>query len=144
MAQQNVCRYNKYGHCKFAAKCRFMHVNETCEKPNCEIKKCDLRHPRICNFYRDYKRCKFGEYCSFEHREDDIDKLIVRNQETVDRVDEIEKILAEKSNLESKLSECDKKLEELEEKLQQQEQLILEQRNLVKESIEREEEEKRY
>ena len=64
---QNVCRYNKFGHCKFCEKCKFMHIMERCENSSCEIAKCNLRHPRICNYYRDYQRCKFGEWCSFNH-----------------------------------------------------------------------------
>ena len=139
MAQQNVCRYNKYGHCKFAEKCRFMHIDESCENPNCETKKCNLRHPRICSFFRDYKRCKFGEWCSFEHREDPVEKLIVKNQETIERVDEIETLLKEKLNLESKLVEYDKKLEELELKLQKQELLILQQKEVIKDKVKRDE-----
>ena len=31
MASQNVCRYYKFGHCKFADKCRQFHVSEECE-----------------------------------------------------------------------------------------------------------------
>ena len=30
MAAQNVCRYFKFGFCKFLERCRFMHVNEEC------------------------------------------------------------------------------------------------------------------
>ena len=116
-----------YGHCKFAVKCR------------CETRKCNLRHPRICSFFRDYKRCKFGEWCSFEHREDPVEQLIVKNQETIERVDEIETLLKEKLNLESKLVEYDKKLEELELKLQKQELLILQQKEVIKDKVKRDE-----
>ena len=52
MAQQNVCEYFKFGHCKHADKCRLMHVKEKCENPSCEIKNCNLRHPRTCKYYR--------------------------------------------------------------------------------------------
>ena len=50
MATQNVCRYFKFGFCRFKEMCRFMHISEVCENPSCEIKLCNLRHPRICNF----------------------------------------------------------------------------------------------
>jgi hypothetical protein len=64
---QPVCSFNKYGHCKFQKKCRKMHVEEICESLECEQRKCSLRHPKLCSFYRDYKFCKFAEYCSFSH-----------------------------------------------------------------------------
>ena len=70
MATQNVCRYFKFGFCKYLEKCRFVHVTEICENPECDAaRSCSLRHPRICKFYRDYKRCKFGEWCCFKHVE---------------------------------------------------------------------------
>ena len=41
--------------------CRLLHVAEECENPSCDIRSCDLRHPRTCNYFRDYKRCKFSD-----------------------------------------------------------------------------------
>ena len=67
MATQHVCSFNKFGHCKFQKKCRKMHINDICESLVCDIKVCNLRHPKVCSFYRDYKFCKFTEYCSFSH-----------------------------------------------------------------------------
>ena len=52
----------------FIDKCRNYHENQNCEKSNCEIKKCPLRHPTICKFFWDYGYCKFGEYCRFYHK----------------------------------------------------------------------------
>ena len=68
MAAQIVCFHNKHGFCKYLDKCRNYHENKNCEKMNCEIKECPLRHPRICNFFRDYGYCKFGEWCRFHHK----------------------------------------------------------------------------
>ena len=64
---QSVCYFNKYGHCKFQKKCRKMHIDKICESLECEPRKCTLRHPKVCSFYRDYRFCKFSEYCSFSH-----------------------------------------------------------------------------
>ena len=64
---QPVCSFNKYGHCKFQKKCRKMHEDKIYESLECEPRKCNLRHPKVCSFYRDYKFCKFAEYCSFSH-----------------------------------------------------------------------------
>ena len=67
MAAQNICRYFKFGFCKYLEKCRFQHVREICENNECDAKSCSLRHPKICSFFRDYNRCKFGEWCLFKH-----------------------------------------------------------------------------
>ena len=63
-----VCKYNKYGHCKYGKHCNFIHVNSKCEMNDCDVKKCTLRHPKDCKFVMRNKKCRFGEeYCSFEH-----------------------------------------------------------------------------
>ena len=62
-----VCDHNKYGFCKYGAKCRQKHVDTKCENPMCEIKTCLKRHPKECRFYRSYGRCKFGTFCLYEH-----------------------------------------------------------------------------
>ena len=67
MTQENVCLFNKFGHCKFSTKCRQFHVNEMCENKSCESQKCPKRHPRACHFFNQYQRCKFGEFCSYLH-----------------------------------------------------------------------------
>ena len=36
-----VCRYNKYGYCKFSEKCMFKHINEKCADKNCGVFDCD-------------------------------------------------------------------------------------------------------
>ena len=90
-----------------------MHVDEVCQNHECEVKNCNLRHPRICKYFRDYRRCKFGEYCSFRHEENNLEKGISDNQTTSDRLGDIEKILKEKNNLENKIGDIDKKIADL-------------------------------
>ena len=68
MNVQNVCRFNKFGFCKFAMTCRIKHVDELCEAPSCEINLCEKRHPRICKFFYEFGRCKFGDYCRYNHK----------------------------------------------------------------------------
>ena len=65
---QNVCRFNKFGFCKFAMTCRIKHVDELCEATSCEINYCEKRQPRICKFFSEFGRCKFGDYCKYNHR----------------------------------------------------------------------------
>ena len=36
-----------------------------CEKLDCEIRECHLRHPNNFRFYRDLGFCKFSEWSSF-------------------------------------------------------------------------------
>ena len=78
MAAENVCQYNKYGHCKFRDTCRYRHTKTTCERNDCEVDSCTYRHPRHCRYFRDYGKCKFGDFCSFTHK-----KATIENQSGV-------------------------------------------------------------
>ena len=62
-----VCKYNKYGYCRFKEHCRNYHVKDLCETKDCEIESCNKRHPKICSYYQQYRRCKFGSYCAYRH-----------------------------------------------------------------------------
>ena len=72
----SICKYNKFGFCKFLTSCRNYHVNEKCQEISCENRTCLKRHPKICKYFELYNRCKFGEYCAFEHRENPLLKEI--------------------------------------------------------------------
>ena len=101
---QNVCRYYKFGYCKFVDKCRNLHVEEKCENKECDITKCDKRHPRPCTFYRDYGRCKYSDYCKYEHVHQE-NNILTEKFEC--RLDKLEKVIDEKilllENLKGKL-----------------------------------------
>ena len=64
---QAICFKNKFGYCKFNEKCFFRHVTIVCEDVNCNVFKCEKRHPKICNYYRDFRRCKFAVGCKYKH-----------------------------------------------------------------------------
>ena len=81
MATQDICFYNKYGFCKYLETCRKKHENSICEKKDCEIMKCNLRHPKECKFYRDYGFCKFSEWCRFSHNNSNARKNLSENDE---------------------------------------------------------------
>ena len=68
MAAQNICFFNKYGFCKYSEKCRKFHEKNICEKVDCEIRECKLRHPKACRYFRDFGFCKFGDWCKFTHK----------------------------------------------------------------------------
>ena len=66
MATQNVCKFNKFGYCRYNKMCRNRHENKICENSSCEIFSCSERHPRECRYFREYNRCKFNP-CKFKH-----------------------------------------------------------------------------
>ena len=107
MAHQNVCRYNKFGYCKFSEKCRMMHISEICTNTSCEIQNCNLRHPKMCKFFREYNRCKFGEWCYFLHTENkNVEKKII---------DDLEKDMNDKiEGIRNKIEDIDEKIVALE------------------------------
>ena len=84
MASENLCLYNKYGHCKFTVTCCHLHTKEICENPNCETEKCFQRHPRKCKFFEEFRRCKFGNFCSFFHRAQKQSEIGFPNSQLID------------------------------------------------------------
>ena len=119
-----MCRYFKFGFCKFGDHCRNLHVEEKCDDKQCDISNCDKRHPRPCTFYRYYGRCKYSDYCKYEHIqaganiltnkfESEINRLenvvnekvsIIRKlgneiETNIERLDVLEKMLTKKENI---------------------------------------------
>ena len=108
MTAQNICRYFKFGFCKYLVKCRFQHIKEICENKDCNVKSCSLRHPKICSFYREYNRCKFGEWCLFKH----VDENKNSDEEILSKIENLEKLIEQKDSLISILVEKVKFIEE--------------------------------
>ena len=70
----------------FLEKCRLIHTSETFE-----IKTCNLRDPKVCQFYMDYRRCKFREWCYLLHRKNvDIERKIIEFDEKIALVEKQE------------------------------------------------------
>ena len=89
MKQKNVCKFNKYGYCKYGDKCHFRHNNVMCVDKNCEVFDCEKRHPKLCKYFRDFKKCRFTT-CAFKHdNQNDV------NEDTVEKVKRLEKRLYE-------------------------------------------------
>ena len=106
-----------------------MHVDESCEDEECEIRTCRLRHPKPCRFFRDFRRCKFSD-CKFKHIEDEtdaIEKIKIENRnilaklyaidETIKLLDHQEKMLEMENRLKNEISEKDNVVEELKSKV---------------------------
>ena len=119
MATQVICRFNKYGYCRYKEMCRKQHINEKCENISCERKECMLRHPKICKFVREYGFCKFGEWCKFTHieKENAIDEHTKENEIILKKLADIDKNLKELQQHEKEIIEkriFDEKINKLE------------------------------
>ena len=69
MSSKQVCKYFKYGYCKFTDKCRNLHNTKICDKTTCDVKMCNFRHPKTCKFHIEFQHCKFGEWCLYRHKD---------------------------------------------------------------------------
>ena len=67
-APEQYCKFNYFGHCKFAEKCRKEHLKVTCSHFPCNLKSCMKRHPRLCRSFSKNGSCRFDISCSFHHR----------------------------------------------------------------------------
>ena len=119
MATQNICFFDKYGFCKNLENCRNYHENKKCEKLNCEIRDCQLRHPKICKFFRDYGFCKFSEWCRFSHEvvkdASENDSEVKKLEEKLNTVEiELKKNSEKVLKLESEIKDMHLKLSEKE------------------------------
>ena len=118
---KNVCRRNKYGHCKYGDKCTYLHTNEICAEKNCNVYNCERRHPQICNYQRTYGRCKFTEYCIYSHNKpgdilENINKIAILEKK-------IENL--QETHNRNVRNECKKKLDNLESKIDNLESQII-------------------
>ena len=68
-SNQPVCKFHKFGHCKFGQTCRHMHNNSICTNPKCDRKSCLWRHPQSCKYFSNSGFCRFGNECSYLHNE---------------------------------------------------------------------------
>ena len=106
-----VCKFNKFGFCKFEKTCRSRHNNLICENKDCNILECEKRHPKPCKFFLIYKRCKFGSFCKYSHsseEKEDCNSTLASRLETLEKSilkqnDEIDIMRAKINNLENEL-----------------------------------------
>ena len=67
MECESVCLHYKRGYCKYRESCRFKHIDAICNNVNCDIQKCENRHPKRCRYFFAYGCCMFGSNCSYIH-----------------------------------------------------------------------------
>ena len=105
----NVCKYNKFGYCKFQNSCRKFHNNEICVDKTCLIEVCEKRHPKKCKYYTSYKNCKFGTFCKYFH-----DSTPFENDDKYERDSILERI----ENLQKEITDLTNSILEMKENLQ--------------------------
>ena len=121
MSSDTVCRYNKFGYCKFGEKCFRKHENRTCKKVGCSISYCNLRHPRKCRYYLEFHYCKFGSFCKFSHE-------IEESEETKKEIEILQKEVKRLENniklMEAEIQNKSKEIKRMEEAFEQEKKEI--------------------
>ena len=115
--EKKVCLYFQKGYCKFGLMCKLEHKKDICEKENCEIEYCIMRHPRKCKFFALYGNCKFGNYCAYLHTpSEDKEKMIYLEkviQETNSKIVNLEEEIISLKMLVNSLSDFNNTIETL-------------------------------
>jgi hypothetical protein len=68
MTPESVCKFNKFGFCKFGNYCFRNHENRICVNEECQVHGCPFSHPRKCRYFMEFRYSKFGSYCKFSHQ----------------------------------------------------------------------------
>ena len=66
---EEVCQYDKFGICKHRNQCGRKHFPDICEtRHTCKsVRKCDKRHPKLCQKFANEGFCPHGEECAYHH-----------------------------------------------------------------------------
>ena len=141
--KQNLCRFNKYGYCKFGDKCHFRHNNVICVTKKCSVFDCDKRHPVVCKYFMNFRRCKYPN-CAFKHENvnevndsDDKIKMIeskLNGMLSAEKNKNIEKKLeAFENNYESKIEALENQLKQMNKAVEERDALVSSFRKLFEE-----------
>ena len=65
----NVCKYHKFGYCKYNNQCEKNHVKGECKDGNIcpKIQVCNLRHPKMCKRMAMEGYCRLEAKCAYKH-----------------------------------------------------------------------------
>ena len=111
--EEVVCKFQKFGFCKYKESCEKRHLEETCEKLSyCESqRKCHKRHPYACKRYVLEGFCKFGSHCAYHHQ---TLRNLNNESEVNDKVEKLEKKTVNK--LTEKILQLESKIKAIETK----------------------------
>ena len=113
MGNTSLCKFFKFGFCRYGLTCRRKHIVEVFSDASCIIVNCEKRHPRICKYYREYRRCKFGIFCCYKHIVES-ESQNMESQELKSKIAALESIIDsirnEKEILASKVSSLETRL----------------------------------
>ena len=102
-----ICLHHKFGHCKYGAHCRNLHIEETCSDYPCNNESCSKRHPKPCRYFSMYNFCKFYDGCSFLHRGGNFESEAMKKEIETLR-EEIKNLKAVVENMQDQLSRISK------------------------------------
>ena len=86
--KEKICKFFKFGFCKFKSSCKNKHVLELCNDKKCNIYLCEKRHPRNCKYYERFGNCKLGSICAYAHKENE-SKIVEKLEQQVDELCQI-------------------------------------------------------
>ena len=115
---QAICFKNKFGYCKYSDNCRYKHVTLVCEDGQCDIQKCEKRHPKICKYFRDFRRCKFTVGCRYKHENQN--ELFEKLKK---KIENLEQNMVENAN-NTDTNKIEQKFKEMEMKVEKQQKEI--------------------
>ena len=81
-----ICKFNKFGHCRYVKNCNFVHIDDKLKKENFDVKMCAFRHPKNCRYIEKNQKCKFDVFCVFEHGFESDDVNHTSEKETIQRI----------------------------------------------------------
>ena len=120
MEQPNrMCRFQKFGFCKFGSKCYFRHSEEICHNVDCGIKTCFKRHPSPCKFFFLTQKCKFKGNCSYSHQfqqeKESSNKVLEAKETEIEELkNEIDMLKLQNENLKKENDILIRKVEDIE------------------------------
>ena len=95
--EQEVCKFWKFGFCRFREGCHRKHFTEVCDQLSRfkNIKECYKRHPKRCKKFTSGKECRFQEDCAYDHSRTFEDE---EKKELKEKLEILEKTVVELTN----------------------------------------------